>query len=114
MPDICQGGSQGNGEATEDHWEEAAPDPSAEQEQLETVTLTGSVMNYREVKDGSAKELIFAIGHTDEDGNYDETEYTIPLEKVLSRELNDDDVDKIIVPRSYAVELVKETAVGRK
>lgn len=84
------------------------PEPAAApaaQEQPETVTLTGTVMNYREVKDGSAKELIFAIGHTDEYGDYDETESTIPLEKVLSHELNEDDVDKIIVPRAYAVEL---------
>lgn len=105
MPDICQGCSQGNGEAIEDRWEEAAPTPSAEPEQPKTVTLTGAVMNYNEVKSGEAREVIFVIGHENEAGEYDETEYTIPLEKVLSRELNDDDVDKIIVPRSYAVEL---------
>ncbi len=105
LPDVCATCSQAFCDATEDHWEEAAPDPSAEQEQPETVTLTGSVMNYNEVKSGEAREIIFAIGREDENGNYDETEYTIPLEKVLSRELNEDDVDKIIVPRSYAVEL---------
>lgn len=84
------------------------PEPAAapaEPEQPETVTLTGSVMNYHEVKNGEARKLIFAIGHEDETGNYDETEYTIPLEKVLSKEFNEDDVDKITISRAYAVEL---------
>ncbi len=101
MPDVCYGCSQANGDATEDHWEEAPTNP----EQPETVTLTGSVMNYNEVKNGEAREVIFAIGHEDEYGNYDETEYTIPLNKVLSKELNEDDVDKITLARAYAVVL---------
>ena len=101
MPDVCDGCSQANGDATEDHWEEAPTDP----EQPETVTLTGSVKNYHEVKSGEAGEVIFAIGHGDGYGNYDETEYTIPLEKILSKELNEDDADKITLARAYAVEL---------
>ncbi len=101
MPDVCDGCSQASGDATEDHWEEAPTDP----EQPETVTLTGSVKNYHEVKSGEAGEVIFAIGHGDGYGNYDETEYTIPLEKILSKELNEDDADKITLARAYAVEL---------
>ena len=101
MPDVCDGCSQASGDATEDHWEEAPTDP----EQPETVTLTGSVKNYHEVKSGEAGEVIFAIGHGDGYGNYDETEYTIPLEKILSKELNEDDADKITLARTYAVEL---------
>ena len=69
------------------------------------MTLTGSVKNYHEVKSGEAGEVIFAIGHGDGYGNYDETEYTIPLEKILSKELNEDDADKITLARAYAVEL---------
>ena len=101
MPDVCDGCSQASGDATEDHWEEAPTDP----EQPETVTLTGSVKNYHEVKSGEAGEVSFAIGHGDGYGNYDETEYTIPLEKILSKELNEDDADKITLARAYAVEL---------
>ncbi len=101
MPDVCDGCSQASGDATEDHWEEAPTDP----EQPETVTLTGSVKNYHEVKSGEAGEVIFAIGHGDGYGNYDETEYTIPLEKILSKELNEGDADKIMLARAYAVEL---------
>ncbi|WP_297827792.1 hypothetical protein [uncultured Desulfovibrio sp.] len=101
LPDVCDKCSQANGAATEDHWEEVP----TESEQPETVTLTGSVMNYNEVKNGEAREAIFVIGHEDEYGNYDETQYTIPLDKMLSKELNDDDVDKITLARAYAVEL---------
>lgn len=105
LPDVCLSCSQGNGEATEDHWEEAIQPIPAEQEQPETVTLTGSVMNYNDVKSGEAREVIFAIGHEDEAGEYNETEYIIPLDKILSKELNEDGEDTIIVPRAYAVEL---------
>ena len=101
MPDVCDRCSQANGDATEDHWEEAPTDP----EQPETVTLTGSVKNYHEVKSDEAGEVIFAIGRADEFGNYDETEYTIPLSKILSKEFNEDDLDKITLARAYAVEL---------
>ena len=99
LPDVCATCSQAFADATEDHWEEATPAIPAEQEQPETVTLTGSVMNYNEVKSGEAREVIFAIG------NEDETEYTIPLSKILSKELNDDDVDTITLARAYAVVL---------
>ena len=81
----------------------STPDPTPAE--LETVTLYGSVMNYREVEGGTAESIVFAIGYEDEKGEYCETQHVIPAEHVLSKEFNEDDVGSIIMTRARAVEL---------
>ena len=70
----------------------------------ETVTLNGSVMNYDDVEDDTAEEIVFAITVEDEDGEEVETRYLIPLECVLSKTLDENDLDTVTVTYAYALE----------
>ena len=82
----------------------APPAQPAPTEQPEGVKLTGSVMNYNAVESGTASTITFVVGSENEDEEYSETSYAIPIECVLDKELHDDSEDIITVTRAYAVE----------